>query len=140
MRDLLVLLCVHVVIKTVDMKNFHVVIWQTTSENCTKERAPRAARLSFLIQPIKSLVCGVDIAVLVVISFKLPISALKCRFTLIRLIFWREIRLIFCPDQMREIRCSLKFDINFTKCPGKSKNKPSFLLTLLRVSVSASFF
>ena len=30
----------------------HVVIWPTTSENCTKLRAARAAWLFFLIQPI----------------------------------------------------------------------------------------
>ena len=45
-----------------------VVIWQTTSTNCTKKRAARAARLFFLIQPIKSLTCGVVEAVPVVIS------------------------------------------------------------------------
>ena len=28
---------------------FHAVIWQTTSKNCTKVRATRAARLFFLI-------------------------------------------------------------------------------------------
>ena len=71
MRDLLVLLCVHVVITTVDMEIF------TLSFGKLRQKIVRAARLSFLIQPIKSLVCGVDIAVLVVISFKLPISALK---------------------------------------------------------------
>ena len=32
------------------------------------ERAARAARLFFLIQPIKSLICGVVVAVTVVIS------------------------------------------------------------------------
>ena len=35
---------------------FHVVVWQTTSKHCTKKRA---ARLFFLIQPIKSLICDV---------------------------------------------------------------------------------
>ena len=38
---------------------FHVIVWQTTSKNCTKKLAPRAARLLFLIQPITSLICGV---------------------------------------------------------------------------------
>ena len=33
MKDLL--LCVHVVVKTLNLE-FHVVIWQTTSKNCTK--------------------------------------------------------------------------------------------------------
>ena len=41
----------------------HVVIWQTTSKNCTKVRAARAARLFFLIQPIRSLFSGVVVAV-----------------------------------------------------------------------------
>ena len=34
---------------------FHLVIWQTTSKNCTEVRAARAARIFFLIQPIRSL-------------------------------------------------------------------------------------
>ena len=37
-------------------------------KNCTKNRAARAARLCFLIQPIKSLICGVVEVVAVVIS------------------------------------------------------------------------
>ena len=37
----------------------HVVVWQTTSKNCTKKRAARAARLFFFIQPIKPLVVAV---------------------------------------------------------------------------------
>ena len=41
-------------------------------KNCAKNRATRAARLFFLIQPIKSLICGV--VVVVASSFlKLPI-------------------------------------------------------------------
>ena len=47
---------------------FHVVIWQTTSKNSTKKRVARASRLSFLIQPIKSLICVVVMVVVVVIS------------------------------------------------------------------------
>ena len=38
------------------------------SKICTKKRAARAARLIFLIQPVKSLNCGVFVAVAVVIS------------------------------------------------------------------------
>ena len=37
-------------------------------KNYIKMRAARATRLFFPIQPIKSLVCGVDVAVAVVIS------------------------------------------------------------------------
>ena len=37
-------------------------------KNCIKKRAARAARLFFLIQPIKSLICGVVVVVAVVIS------------------------------------------------------------------------
>ena len=44
------------------IRQFHGVIWQTTSKNCTKKRA---APLFFLIQPIKSLVYGVEVAVVV---------------------------------------------------------------------------
>ena len=33
--------------------------------DCTKKRAARAARLLFLIQPIKSLICGVAVAVVI---------------------------------------------------------------------------
>ena len=47
---------------------FYVVVWQTTSNNCTKGRAALAARLLFLIQPIKSLICGVVVVVAVVVS------------------------------------------------------------------------
>ena len=36
--------------------------------NCTKERAARAARLFFVILPIKSLIDGVIVAVSVVVS------------------------------------------------------------------------
>ena len=45
---------------------FHLVVWQTTSKDCVKKRA---ARLFFLIWPIKSLICGVVVAVDVVISW-----------------------------------------------------------------------
>ena len=37
---------------------FHVVIWQISSKNCTQVRAALAARLFFLIQPIRSLFSG----------------------------------------------------------------------------------
>ena len=45
-----------------------VFVEQTTSKYRTKKRATRAARLFFHIQPIKSLICGVAVAVAVVIS------------------------------------------------------------------------
>ena len=48
---------------------FHVVVWQTTSKHCTKNRAARAARLFFFIQPIKSLICGVGVDVAFVKSW-----------------------------------------------------------------------
>ena len=54
MNDLL--LCVDVVVKTLNLK---IVIWQATSKNCTKKWAARAARLFFLIQPMRSLFSGV---------------------------------------------------------------------------------
>jgi len=40
----------------------HVVVWETTSQICTKKRAALVAWLFFLIQPIISLVCSVDVA------------------------------------------------------------------------------
>ena len=40
----------------------------TLRQNCSKKRAARAARLSLLIKPIKSLIFGVVVAVVVVIS------------------------------------------------------------------------
>ena len=46
----------------------HVVVWQAT-KNCAKKRAARAARLFFLIQPLKSLICGVAVAVAFVIGW-----------------------------------------------------------------------
>ena len=50
------------------VRKFQVVIWQTTSTSCTKKRGARAARLFFLIQPIKSLSCGAVEAVPVIVS------------------------------------------------------------------------
>jgi len=50
------------------MFHFHVGIWQTTSENCIKVRAARAARLFFLIQPIRSLFSGPVVAVTVALA------------------------------------------------------------------------
>ena len=47
---------------------FHNVVWQTTSENSTKVRAARAARLFFLIQPIGSLFTGVVFAIAIVFA------------------------------------------------------------------------
>ena len=47
---------------------FNVVFWQTTSKHCIKKLAARAARLFFLYQPIKSLICGVVVDVAVVKS------------------------------------------------------------------------
>ena len=44
------------------------VVWQTTSKHCTKKRTARAARLFFLIQPIKSMICGIVVDVAVVKS------------------------------------------------------------------------
>ena len=60
-------LCAHVVVKSL-VWTFHVVIWQTTSKNCAKVRAARAARLVFLIQPIGSLFSGVVVAATVVLA------------------------------------------------------------------------
>ena len=57
-----------VVVRTSKMLKFHVVIWQTSAQNCTKGRAARAARLFLFVQPIKALICGVVVAVAVVIS------------------------------------------------------------------------
>ena len=54
MKDFL--LCVNAFVKTL---NLEIVIWQATSKNCTKKRAACAARLFFLIQPIRSLFSGV---------------------------------------------------------------------------------
>ena len=58
------LLCVHVVVETLksEISRCHLA---DTSRNCTEERAARAARLFFFIQPIQSLICGafVDVAV-----------------------------------------------------------------------------
>ena len=42
---------------------FHVVILQTTSKQCFKLRAARAACLFFFIHPIRSLLCGASASV-----------------------------------------------------------------------------
>ena len=60
MKDLL--LCVQVVVKTLNLE-ISRAIWQTTSKNCIKERAARAARLFFLIQPMRLSFSGVVFAV-----------------------------------------------------------------------------
>ena len=51
MKDLL--LCALVVVKTLTLE-ISLCHLATTSKNCTKVRAARAARLFFLIQPIRS--------------------------------------------------------------------------------------
>ena len=56
-----------VVVRTSNMK-IHVVGWQTTLKNCTKKRTARAAGLFVLIQPMKSLIFDVVVAVAVVKS------------------------------------------------------------------------
>ena len=65
MKDFL--LCVHVVVKTLNLAIARV-IWQTTSENSTKVRAARAARLFFLIQPMKLSFSGVVFSVALVFA------------------------------------------------------------------------
>ena len=42
-----------------------VVVWQTTSKMFTKKYAARVARLFYLIQPIKPLICGLVVAVVI---------------------------------------------------------------------------
>ena len=42
---------------------FYVIVWQTSSKNCTKKRAAWAARLFFVNRPIKSMISDVDVAV-----------------------------------------------------------------------------
>ena len=56
-----------VVVRTSNMKisRRHLA---DTSKNCTTRRAARAARLFSPIQPMKSLFCGVDVAVAGAIS------------------------------------------------------------------------
>ena len=67
-RDLL--LCVHVVVKTLNSEiSRHLA---DTSENSTEVRAARAARLVFLIQPIRLLFPGVVVALTVVLTCKKP--------------------------------------------------------------------
>ena len=64
MKDLLLRACV--VVKTSKIKISRRCL-ADTSTNFTVKRAARAARLFSLIQPIKSLISGVDVAVAVVI-------------------------------------------------------------------------
>ena len=47
--------------------NLTTLLGSLRQTNCTKRRAVRAARLLFLVQPIKSLICGVPIYALVVL-------------------------------------------------------------------------
>ena len=52
-----------VVVRTSKMKISLLRLADGDGKNCTKKRAARAARLSFLIQPIKSLICGAVVVV-----------------------------------------------------------------------------
>ena len=65
MKDLL--LRARVVVKISNLK-FSRCSMAGYVKNCPKKRAARAARLFFLVQPIKSSICGVVVAVAVVIS------------------------------------------------------------------------
>ena len=47
---------------------FHVVVWQSRWKIFARKRAARAARLFFLVQPIKAMICGFVVAFAVVIS------------------------------------------------------------------------
>ena len=60
----------HVVVKTLNLEisRCHLADYVMTSENRTKVRAARAARLFFLIQPIRSLFSGVVVAFAVVLA------------------------------------------------------------------------
>ena len=62
MKDLL--LRVHVVVKTLNLEISRCHL----AENSAQVRAARAARLFFLIQPIRSLFSGVVVAVAVVLT------------------------------------------------------------------------
>ena len=67
MKDLL--LCVHVIVKTLilEISRRHLADYRTASNNSTKVRAARVARLFFFIQPIRSLFSGVVVAVAVAV-------------------------------------------------------------------------
>jgi len=65
MKDLL--LCVHVVLKTLNLEISRCHLAAYVKE-LSKTRAARAARLFFLIQPIRSLFSGVVVAVAVVLA------------------------------------------------------------------------
>jgi len=49
-------------------ENFTSSFGRLRQKNCARKRAARTARLFLLIQPIKSLICGVVVAVPVVVS------------------------------------------------------------------------
>ena len=66
MNDLL--LRARVVVRTSCAKNLRRHFADYVNKSFTKKRAARVARLFFLIQPIKSLICGVVVAVPVVVS------------------------------------------------------------------------
>ena len=65
-KDLM--LRVRVVVRTSKMKILRRHLTDNVKILHQKKRAARAARLFFLIQPITSLICGVDVALAVVIS------------------------------------------------------------------------
>ena len=61
-REWRICLCGVVLSSELQIWKFHVVVWQTTSKNCTNKCAASGARWFSLIQPIKSLLCGVVVA------------------------------------------------------------------------------
>ena len=63
-------------------------VWQTTSKHCTEKRAACAALLSFFIQPIKSLICGVVVDVAVVKPPKLGSFSINREFKKL----WRQLQ------------------------------------------------
>ena len=75
MKDLM-RLRVRVVVRTSNMKISRRCLTESASKNCIKKRAVRAAGLFFLIQAIKSFICGVVVAVTVVRRFLNPLKYL----------------------------------------------------------------
>ena len=66
MKDLL--LRVHVVAKTLNLKMSRCHLADYNSKNCNKMHAAWTARLFFPIQPIRSLFSGVIIAIAIVLA------------------------------------------------------------------------
>ena len=111
--------------------------WHEWSNICTKKRAAHAARLFFLVKPIKSLICGV---VIFVPSSRHFLNSLKR---------WRRQRqqinhLIGSRRKNNSAACAARFWSNFSTKSVERRRREIFIVVALKTTwaaaVNLSFF